>query len=61
MRDAAEAKDLVTSPRESMGDIIKPFSEWVPFTLGEENGTQARTVAGRQRAGLVLSCGNDQA
>lgn len=36
MRDAAEAKDLVTSPRESMGDIIKPMSKLVPFALGEE-------------------------
>lgn len=34
--DAAEAQDRVASPREWMGDIIRPISKVVPFALGEE-------------------------
>ena len=51
----------MASPRESMGDIIRPISKVVPFALGEERWDPARTAAGRQRAGPVLSSGSDQA
>lgn len=36
MRDIVEAKDGVTSPRESMGDINKSLSKLVPFALEEK-------------------------
>ena len=57
MRNAAEAKDWVISPRESTGDIIKPISKVVVFLLlGRRGGGLPRWLSGKDSTCQCRRC-----